>query len=355
MKKGYLLLKNGCVFEGEIRGYQKEAIGEVVFTTGMVGYCESMTDPSYSNQILVFTYPLIGNYGIFEKKGFESEKIHTSAIVVSEICDRPSHFNIKFSLEKWCVKNKISILSGIDTRLLTQKLRNYGTLSGGIFFNKNKKLEFKNTESLNLINGVSSSDVKIFFKKDFDKTVVLYDCGVKMSIIKSLQKRNIRVIKVPWDYDYKKIREKFSGIVISNGPGDPQKAKILIERVKELIKSKIPILGICLGNQILSIALGAKTRKLKFGHRSQNQPVTDLKNKKCYITSQNHGYVVESKKMPKGLEVWFENLNDNTCEGVYHKKYPILGVQFHPEANPGPTDTDWIFDLFKDSLKKYGK
>ena len=352
MKKGYLILKDGTIFEGELLGYEKETEGEVVFTTGMVGYSESLTDPSYFGQILTFTYPLIGNYGIFGKEGFESKKIWARGVVTSEICRYPSHQNSKLSINQWCFKNKIPILTGIDTRALTEKLRNHGTLPGAIFLKRKKGVHFEDINKENLVEFVSEPEVKIYSPPSYGKTVLLYDCGTKLSILKALLKRGVRVIKVPWNQNFKKLKMKFSGAVISNGPGDPQKARLTIKRAKELLKLNIPILGICLGHQILALALGAKTFKLKFGHRSQNQPVIDLKTQKCYITSQNHGFAVDVKSLPSGLKIWFKNLNDSTCEGMYHLKYPVWGVQFHPEANPGPSDTEWIFDLFLNYLKK---
>ncbi len=354
MKSGYLILKDGTVFEGKIQGCQKETQGEVVFTTGMTGYPETLTDPSYYGQILTFTYPLIGNYGIL-KEALESDKIHLSGVVVSEICEQPSHYNCQFSIHDWCLKNNVPVLTDIDTRMLTEKLRNHGTIIGGIFFEKKKNIEFKDVSGENLAKHVSCRDVEIYADGEYKKSVLLYDCGVKMSIIRSLLKRKIRVIKVPWDYDHKKVVDKFDGVLISNGPGDPEKVTALIERVKEIIEADIPILGICLGNQILALSLGAKTYKLKFGHRSQNQPVMDLKTQRCYITSQNHGFAVKQESLPKDAKEWFKNLNDNTCEGIYHAKKPVLGVQFHPEANPGPTDTNWIFDLFLENIDKHAK
>ncbi|MFH1657271.1 MAG: glutamine-hydrolyzing carbamoyl-phosphate synthase small subunit [bacterium] len=352
MKSGYLILKDGTIMEGKILGYEKETTGEVVFTTGMTGYPETLTDPSYCGQILTFTYPLIGNYGISQEK-FESDKIQVAGIITSESCQHPSHCDSEISFSDWCAENKITILTDIDTRLLTEKLRNHGTIPGGIFFNKKDTVEFKDINEENLVARVSGRNVEIYVGDSFHDTVLLYDCGVKMSIIRSFVKRGVRVIRVPWDYDYR--QTKFSGVVISNGPGDPEKVQPLIEKVRELIKSNVPLLGICLGNQILALALGAKTYKLKFGHRSQNQPVMDSETQRCYITSQNHGFAVQPETLPNNVKNWFKNLNDGTCEGIYHLKSPLLGVQFHPEANPGPTDTDWIFDLFLEYIKKYAK
>jgi len=354
MRKGFLVLKDGTIFEGNILGYKKEVQGEVVFNTGMVGYEKSLTDPSYYGQILVFTYPLIGNYGIFSEN-FESNKIQVRGIIASEICNLPSHSGLKETLENWCFKERIPILTSIDTRLLTEKLRKYGTLLGGIFFNAKNNVQFEDINKKNLLDFVTEKKIKIIEPINFKKTVLVYDCGVKYSIIKELLKRNLRVIKVPWNFDLENLKEKIDGILISNGPGDPKKADKLIKNVKKIIKNKIPILGICLGHQILSLAFGAKSYKMKFGHRGQNQPVIDLKTKKCYITSQNHGYCIKENSLPSELKPWFKNLNDNTCEGIFHKKLPIIGVQFHPEGNPGPTDTTWVFDLFLDYINFYGK
>ena len=351
MKYGYLILQDGTTFKGTLYGYKKETSGEIVFNTCMTGYTNSMTDPSYYGQILVFTYPLIGNWGVLKNMEFESEKIQVKGIVVSEISKFYSHFNSVSSLHEWCFKNKIPILSGIDTRYLTQILRKFGTMLGGIFFKKKDNLKFDDINKINLVKFVSNNKIQIIAKPNFKYTVVLYDLGVKKSIITSLLKRKIRIIKVPWNFNIDKLKVKFSGVVISNGPGDPKNVKHTIKEVQKIIRKDIPILGICLGNQIIALALGADTYKLKFGHRSLNQPVLNEKTKKAFITSQNHGYAVDIKSLPKNLKVWFKNLNDGTCEGLYHTKKRIISTQFHPEAKPGPKDTEWIFNEFLEMIK----
>jgi carbamoyl-phosphate synthase small subunit len=351
----YLLLEDGTTIQGEAFGALAEASGEVVFNTGMVGYPESLTDPSYRGQILVLTYPLIGNYGVPAhnshelKNPFESSRIHISGLVVNEYSKNYSHFSGALSLAEWLKQSRIPAITGVDTRALTQKLRRKGVMLGSLVEAiPSSRALFKNPNTRNLVAEVSTRE-QIFYSprsKKSSKTILLYDCGAKLTIIRSLIARNRAVLRVPWDFDFTKSQRKFDGIVVSNGPGDPEKADKTIYALQKAMERTIPILGICLGNQILALAAGAKTFKLPYGHRSQNQPCMELTTKRAYITSQNHGFAVDPKTLAHGFEVWFQNLNDGSVEGIRHREKPWMAVQFHPESNPGPTDTAWIFDFF---------
>lgn len=360
-KKGYLILENGQILAGVSFGYDREAEGEVVFSTGMMGYPESYTDPSFYGQILVTTYPLIGNYGIPQMKienglavNFESEKIQIRGLIVSHYIDNKSHWEAKLTLSEWLSANKIPGLSGIDTRTLTKMLREKGVMKGIMTFSKNpaKRGSFKDINSQNLVESVSCSKPAKYGKGKIK--MLLYDCGVKNNIIRELIKRNVEIMRVPWDFDPFKngLLKDFDGVIISNGPGDPKMCDKTIEIIKKIIQARIPILGICLGNQILALAIGADTYKLKYGHRGQNQPVVDKKTGRLYVTTQNHGFAVDEKSLPEGWHSWFTNLNDNTNEGIRHDNLPFITVQFHPESKPGPEDTSWIFDHFLNLVKK---
>jgi carbamoyl-phosphate synthase small subunit len=337
---GKLILKNGEIFEGQSFGYEEARSGELVFSTGMVGYPESLTDPSYEGQILVATYPIIGSYGVPEKKFWESDRIHVSGLIVSQYIDTPSHFQSRSTLSEWLKKEKIPGLVILDTRYLTQKLRDKGAQLAKIIFEKD--IQFDDPNKKNLVDEVSIK--KPLIEGSGKKTVVLIDCGVKKNINRSLLEREVTVITVPWNYNIFKLREKIDGVVISNGPGDPKMCDTTIETVKKIFIKKIPLLGICLGNQIIALAAGGDTYKMKFGHRGQNQPCVMVGTKKCYLTTQNHGFAI--RKIPKNFKPWFVNANDKTNEGIIHEKLPFMSVQFHPEATPGPTDTEWIFDEF---------
>ena len=341
---GKLILKDGTEFEGVSFGAPISTPGEVVFATGMVGYPESLTDPSFRGQILVYTYPLIGNYGVPDKKLWESDRLQISGLVVCNYNSTPSHYSSKLTLSDWLKKERIPALEIKDTRGLTLKLRDHGVMLGKIVLGKDKT-DFEDPNLRNLVAEVSVKKPKTIGKGK--KTVALIHCGEKSNIIRCLTERGLKVIVVPWDFNPLKLKEKIKGVVISNGPGDPAMAKATIENVKGLIAKKVPILGICLGNQILALAAGGTTYKLKFGHRGQNQPAVLQDGKKAYLTTQNHGFAVG--KIPKGFKEWFYNGNDQTNEGIIHKSLPFMSVQFHPEANPGPWDTTWIFDEF---LKK---
>lgn len=349
-----LILKDGSEFQGTSFGYEQPRSGELVFSTGMVGYPESLTDPSYEGQILVSTYPIIGSYGVPDKKYWESDRIHVSGLIVSQYIDTPSHFQSQMTLGDWLKKEKIPGLMISDTRYLTQKLRDGGAQLAKIIFEKD--IDFDDPNKKNLVDTVSTKKV---IKENYlshgrgqdnkkqAKTIVLIDCGVKRNIIRSLLNRGVKVITVPWNYDIFLLEEKIDGVVVSNGPGDPKMCGVTIETVKKILAEKIPLLGICLGNQILALAAGGDTYKMKFGHRGQNQPCIMVGTKRCYLTTQNHGFAIG--KIPKSFRSWFVNANDDTNEGIIHEKFPFMSVQFHPEACPGPTDTEWIFDYF---LKK---
>jgi carbamoyl-phosphate synthase small subunit len=352
-QKAKLILEDGSAFKGSSFGAENPIAGEVVFNTGMVGYPESFTDPSYSGQILALTYPLIGNYGVpgAEKdslgiiRNFESERIHIKGLIVSDYSSEYNHWQATRSLADWLKEHDIPGVSGIDTRALTKKLRKKGVMLGKIVFDKD--LDFYDPNKENLVDGVSLSKPKTY--GEGAKTVVLFDCGAKHSIIRSLVQRDLKVVRVPWDHDISNM--ECDGIFVSSGPGDPTMATATVKSLRKAMKNEIPIMGICLGNLLLALAAGANTYKLKYGHRSQNQPCIDTETKRCYITSQNHGYAVDAKTLPAGWKEWFVNANDNTNEGIRHRTKPFMSCQFHPEANPGPVDTAFLFDRFKAMLR----
>ncbi|MBN2013523.1 glutamine-hydrolyzing carbamoyl-phosphate synthase small subunit [candidate division KSB1 bacterium] len=343
-----LTLEDGTVFEGRPFGARCATNGEVVFNTGMVGYPESLTDPSYRGQILTITYPLIGNYGVpgNEKddgllRYFEANQIQIRGLIVADYSEQHSHWNAKRSLAQWLIDENIPAITGIDTRALTKTLREKGTMLGKITFD-NHDIEFNDPNKRNLVAEVSIKEPVVYEKGK--KKIVLVDCGVKHNIIRAFLKRNITVMRVPWDYDFTK--EKADGVLLSSGPGDPKMCEATIEHMKKALTMNRPILGICLGSQILALASKADTYKLKYGHRSQNQPAVEAGTKRCYITSQNHGYAVRTETLPQDWREWFYNNNDETNEGVLHISKPFFGTQFHPEASPGPDDTEIIFDMF---------
>lgn len=329
----------------------------------MVGYVESITDPSYNGQILVQTYPLIGNYGVCPSH-FESDGPKIRGYVIRELCMEPSHWTSRKTLDKWLEESGIPAIYGVDTRMLTKKLRVYGVMLGVLHVYPQKeepnleeiREEIKHIPDPNktdLAKEVSTKKV-VRYEVNGRYKVVLVDCGVKKSILKNILARKVDVIQVPINTHTDKIlSENPDGIVLSNGPGDPKMVPYLVETVQQLLETKIPIFGICLGCQVLALAFNGDTYKLKFGHRGQNHPAIDLATQRCYITSQNHGYAINSSSLPKDVEVTFLNVNDKTVEGIKHKKLPVFAVQFHPEAAPGPVDTGFLFDLFLKSMEKF--
>jgi carbamoyl-phosphate synthase small subunit len=343
---GKLILQDNTIIEGISFGAETGIGGEVVFSTGMVGYPESLTDPSYLGQILMFTYPMIGSYGVPDKKYWESDSMKISGLLVSDYIDTPSHFNSKKTLSQWLKESNVPALQIPDTRYLAKKIRDNGSMLGKIVFDKD--IPFYNPDEDNLVAKVSTK--KILTQGNGKKTVLLIDGGEKRNITRNLLERGVKVITVPWDYDVfsSKSDLKFDAIFISNGPGDPKKIPETIQTVKKSLENKIPTFGICLGNQLLALAAGGNTGKLKFGHRSQNQPCIEVGTNRCYLTTQNHGFVVD--EIPTGFKPWFTNANDNTNEGIIHTKLPFFSVQFHPEVTPGPMDTDWLFDYFIEKI-----
>ena len=345
--QGALVLEDGTRFEGTSFGYEEAATGEVVFCTGMVGYPEALTDASFAGQILTMTYPIIGNYGVPEQSAWESDKIHVAGLIVSAYVDTPSHSQSVMNLGAWLRREGIPALEIKDTRALTRHIRTHGVMLGKIVFNSD--ISFSDPNAANLVARVSSKEVQRVGTGD--TTIVLLDCGAKRNIVQALVAKGVRVITVPWDYDLFAASNtlQFDGILISNGPGDPRMAEQTISTIRTALERSIPTMGICLGHQLLALAAGGETYKLKFGHRSQNQPCLLQGTKRCYITTQNHGFAVG--KLPAEFVPWFVNANDGSNEGMRHPERPFFSVQFHPEATPGPMDTDWIFDTFLERVR----
>ncbi|GMO50075.1 MAG: glutamine-hydrolyzing carbamoyl-phosphate synthase small subunit [Termitinemataceae bacterium] len=370
MEKAKLVLEDGSVFEGFSFGHKVSACGEVVFTTAMSGYPESLSDPSFCGQILVCTYPLIGNYGIhlqpkinkpfYDENGipidFESDKIQVSGLVVAENCEEPSHFACTHTLAQWLQLNEKPAICGIDTRSLTKKLREDGLMRGKIVVDGTEDIDINKDIVRNPVTGVSCANPIVYkgascrTKSKTGKTlrIALVDCGAKANILRCLLERGTEVIRLPWDYDISSV--EYDGLFLSNGPGDPKACGKTIANLRRAFERNKPIFGICLGAQIMALAAGGDTYKLPYGHRAVNQPCIDLESGRCYITSQNHGYAVREQSLPRLWESWFVNANDGTCEGIKSKTAPFSAVQFHPEGCPGPRDTEFLIDRFLDQV-----
>lgn len=360
MRKVTLQLSDGTEFHGKSFGYEQPVAGEVVFNTAMMGYPESLTDPSYAGQLLTMTFPLVGNYGVppftFDKQTglpdfMESDRIYASALIVSDYSEQHSHWNAVDSLGEWLQREKVPGITGIDTRELTKVLREHGVMMGKILFDDEpNNVPEADYEGVNFVDRVSVKEI-VRYNEGAGRKVVLVDCGVKANIIRELIQRGVEVVRVPWNYDYTDM--EFDGLFLANGPGDPDMCFEAVEIIrKQMSHSRKPICGICMGNQLLSKAAGATIYKLKYGHRGHNQPVRMVGTEKCFITSQNHGYAVDARTLDKDWEELFVNMNDASNEGIRHKENPWFSSQFHPEACSGPVDTEFMFDKFVETLKQ---
>ena len=357
MRNVTLVLQDGTKFHGKSFGYDAPVAGEVVFNTAMMGYPESLTDPSYAGQLVTLTFPLVGNYGVppftFGPEGLptfmESDHIHASAIIVSDYSEQYSHWNANESLAEWLKREHVPGITGIDTRELTKVLREHGVMMGQIIFDDEpENIPQAQYEGVNFVDRVSCKEI-IRYNEGAGKRVVLVDCGVKANIIRNLIERGLEVVRVPWNYDYTGM--EFDGLFLGNGPGDPDLCQDAVNILRQqMSKSRKPICGICMGNQLMAKAGGANIYKLKYGHRSHNQPVRMVGADKCYITSQNHGYAVDASTLDKDWSELFVNMNDGSNEGVRHNTNPWFTSQFHPEACSGPVDTLFMFDLFVEKL-----
>jgi len=369
-KKGVLVLEDGSVIQGMGFGAETEISGEVVFNTSMMGYPELLTDPSYLEQIVVMTYPILGSYGVPPNSirgdggvplHFESDSVKVKGFVVHSL-SRPSHWSNQKTLDEWLTEQGVPGIFGVDTRVLAQRLRNKGTMLGVLKVSSSpvnldaaalRVSGLQDPNKQDLVQKVSPKE-PIYYDGKEKSTIVIVDCGLKYGILRSLLAKGARVVRVPYDFPADKILEMNpQGVVISNGPGDPKIDLTTIETTRRLMETEIPIMGICLGAQILGLAAGAETYKLKFGHRAVNHPCMDLETGRCFITTQNHGYTIDRNSLENtDFLASFVNINDKTVEGIRHRKKPILGVQWHPESSPGPYDTRFLFDrFFEEALK----
>ncbi|BCU67406.1 carbamoyl phosphate synthase small subunit [Sulfolobales archaeon HS-7] len=347
---GFLYLEDGSLYKGKLFGSMKKSEGEIVFSTAMNGYPESLTDPSYRGQILVITHPLVGNYGVPSKRedngiltNFESEHVQVNGLVVSELTEGKKR-GYSLTLNEWLIENDIPGIQGIDTRMLVKKIREYGTMMATIFSSDLKPEITERYDEIDFTSYVSPK-VPLFYYGNMNRTIVIIDCGVKHGILHQLYKRGFNIVRLPCNVSPSTVSDfNPDAVVISNGPGNPNFLKDKIEDVRELLEYKYQTLGICLGHQLIALALGGKVEKMRYGHRGINKPLYDVNSKKCYISTHNHGYAVT--KIPPEAKLWFVDPDDMTIEGVLYDNFPIISVQFHPEARPGPNDTNWIFDYF---------
>lgn len=360
MKKAFLLLADGTLLEGTAVGYEGQCTGEVVFNTGMAGYQEVLTDPSYFGQIVTMTYPLVGNYGL-TPSDYESHKSWVSGFIMRELCEYPSNWRCEISLDDYLKKEHVIGLAGIDTRALTRKLRSAGVMNGIIYTegfapDETTIAAMHRYAVTNAVHTVTCDTHTIKSAVDAPKyRVALYDFGVKYNIERELCKRGCEVTVLPAHTPANEVLGRYDGVMLSNGPGDPAEniENGIVDNLKALLEGNIPIFGICLGHQLLALAIGAQTCKLKYGHRGVNHPVKDLDTDRTYITSQNHGYAVIAESVdPAVARVRYVNLNDGTVEGIEHIGRPVFTVQYHPEVCPGPMDTSYLFDLFLENMDK---
>jgi carbamoyl-phosphate synthase small subunit len=365
-RQARLVLEDGSEFSGWSFGKSRSQAGEVVFTTGMTGYPQSLTDPSFKGQILAATYPLMGNYGIpldgktggpvFDAQGipvhFESPAVQVSGFVVGEECEEPSHFACASTLSFWLERNNVPGIYGIDTRALTKRLRESGVMLGKILVEGGRDVTMDSGVIAHPVAEVSSTGVSTYYPEQAGQgKIALIDCGAKANILRCLLARGVTVIRLPWNHDLEGV--DYDGLFLSNGPGDPKTCGKTIATVRKAFDYGKPVFGVCLGNQIMALAAGGDTYKLPYGHRGQNQPCAELGTKRCYITSQNHGYAVRGESLPRNWEPWFVNANDGTIEGIRSTAGPFSAVQFHPEGCPGPRDTEFLIDRFLEEVRKH--
>jgi len=356
-RRARLVLEDGSIYEGVSFGFDTNSDGEVVFNTGMTGYVETLTDPSYRGQILVLTYPLIGNYGVPRETlhsglphPYESPAMQIQGLVVSRYEDSYSHFAAEKSLGEWLIESRTPAIMNVDTRSLTKRIRERGTMRGRIVVD-GVSVQKESVDMSRVVSIVSAKGIyRYSAPTPSGKRIMLVDCGVKHNIIRSLLNRGVDIIRVPYDFDFGSEDMDADGILISNGPGDPKDLKGIVRNIQLTIKKKKPLMGICLGHQLIALAADGDTYKMRYGHRSQNQPVKSLIENVSFITSQNHGYAVRRDRIPPGFMEWFVNVNDGTNEGIRHKNLPVISTQFHPEAFPGPTEAGILFDEFLDLL-----